>query len=338
MPGLCATRPHPRPCRAAATRARRRGASLLEIVIAIGLIAIVAFAGFRAFGSKLLGAAQGDARATLCVPSEVGAGAGSGCDGVPGSAPGGPNGGGPIALNGPVCTSPGQCSGGTSCFVAGTLVMTREGPQPIEQIHAGDLVVSADPARGAIVLEPVAATFVTPDRQIIDLYLKGDPRPIRVTPGHRFFTLDAGWVVSEDLVAGEPLVRLDGEPATVDHLDAESALSTVYNFEVEETHTYFVADEAILVHNPLNGTGDNKIYPAASARPPINGRPGRPGNNGIRVQFTTTARRREIRRSSSSRRTGPVRSPSSGARTATTRTFPARRCSPGMSWSPPAPP
>src|SRR5262249_32264899 len=148
------------------------------------------------------------------------------------------------------------CTGGSNCFVAGTLVQTPEGPQPIEQIRAGDVVISEDEATGAVVLEPVLATFVTEDRDVVDVYLRGAPRPVRATPGHRFFTRDAGWVVTEALLPDEPLVALDGSVVLVDRLEAEGATSTVYNFEVESTHTYFVGDGTpVLVHNPMTPTG-----------------------------------------------------------------------------------
>lgn len=60
-----------------------------------------------------------------------------------------------------------------------------------------------------------------------------------------------GWVAAKELVVGDKLKLLDGGEAFVDVIATEQFEEPVkvYNFEVEEFHTYFVGAAAVLVHN-----------------------------------------------------------------------------------------
>ena len=69
-----------------------------------------------------------------------------------------------------------------------------------------------------------------------------------------------GWTSAATLRAGDQLVALNGELVTVELVQHE-LLETpvkVYNFEVEDFHTYFVGDEPVLVHNTC---GQSAILP-----------------------------------------------------------------------------
>lgn len=59
------------------------------------------------------------------------------------------------------------------------------------------------------------------------------------------------WVNAKNLNVGDKLLLSDGQPITIDSIIA-TKLDTpvrVYNFEVEDFHTYFVSNNAILVQN-----------------------------------------------------------------------------------------
>lgn len=146
------------------------------------------------------------------------------------------------------------------CFAAGTLVDTAEGfPLPIEQLREGDLVMSRDEANGETGVEHVVRTFVTPDQPVVELRLR-ESDPIRVTPGHRFATNDRGWTAAQDLIPGESLATENGDDLHVDGVVSVAAHETVFNLEVERTHTYFVGRAATWVHNancttPIPGFG-----------------------------------------------------------------------------------
>ena len=63
---------------------------------------------------------------------------------------------------------------------------------------------------------------------------------IATTPEHEFYTSN-GWVEAEDLSVGDTLVRLGGKTATVTDLEFYQDSTRVYNFEVDEAHTYYVS-------------------------------------------------------------------------------------------------
>lgn len=83
------------------------------------------------------------------------------------------------------------------CFVAGTLVSTPLGRRPIEQLEAGDKVLTSD---GVMCIKRLVRNTAT---QLVEVKL-GNGKTIRCTPDHPFFT-DAGWVCAKNL-AGRRLI------------------------------------------------------------------------------------------------------------------------------------
>ena len=49
--------------------------------------------------------------------------------------------------------------------------------------------------------------------------------------------------------------------ATIQNVEAFDSTATVYNFEVENTHTYYVGTEGVLVHNSCQVEALSKLYP-----------------------------------------------------------------------------
>jgi len=65
-----------------------------------------------------------------------------------------------------------------------------------------------------------------------------------------------GWISAIQLRAGDILVSLNGSLVVLEKIQHEilEAPIIVYNFEVEDFHTYFVGDDGgILVHNTCGG-------------------------------------------------------------------------------------
>jgi len=83
------------------------------------------------------------------------------------------------------------------CFVAGTLVATPLGRRPIEQLEAGDKVLTSD---GVMRINKLVRNTT---HQLVEVKL-GNGKTIRCTPEHPFFT-DAGWVCAKNL-AGRRLI------------------------------------------------------------------------------------------------------------------------------------
>ncbi|MDO4945468.1 MAG: polymorphic toxin-type HINT domain-containing protein [Ruminococcus sp.] len=143
---------------------------------------------------------------------------------------------------------------GTSyCFVAGTLVTTEDGQKPIEEIEVGDRVLSENELTGEVAIKTVTETYVNETDELIHIGVNGET--ISATPTHPFYVDKLGWTLARSLKAGDVLVLSNGELVTVEFVQHEILENPikVYNFEVEDFHTYFVGENGIFVHN---GCGD----------------------------------------------------------------------------------
>ena len=149
---------------------------------------------------------------------------------------------------------------GGACFVAGTQVLTENGLENIESIEAGDMVWASNPDTGETALKKVVRTYVRDADTLVHLHVGTDE--IKATPEHPFYVPQKGWTAAIDLRAGYVLVLSNGEYVVVEKVQHE-ILETpvkVYNFEVQDFHTYFVGEHSVLVHNtcgrilPYNGT------------------------------------------------------------------------------------
>ena len=145
---------------------------------------------------------------------------------------------------------------GTSyCFVAGTLVTTEDGQEPIEEIEVGDRVLSEDETTGEVAVKTVTETYINETDELIHICVNGET--ISATPTHPFYVDKLGWTLARSLRAGDVLVLSNGELVTVEWVQHEILESPikVYNFEVQDFHTYFVGENGVFVHN---GCGDNQ--------------------------------------------------------------------------------
>ena len=135
------------------------------------------------------------------------------------------------------------------CFTAGTLISTQDGDIPIEDIEEGDLVWAQDPETGEVALKRVVQTFVKETDTI--LYIKVAGEVIEATEQHVFYIDNVGWIPASMIEEGDKVVLQSGDKYTVEKIDkvVHNELITVYNFEVEDFHTYFVSDASVLVHN-----------------------------------------------------------------------------------------
>ena len=116
------------------------------------------------------------------------------------------------------------------CFAAGTMVHTNQGLIPIEQLKAGDLVLSKL-ANGELVYKPILRTIVTENVQVslIELEQWVDPslpmrerlnlrrlvnqqKPIQllVTANHPFWIENKGWKTAEEMTWEDLAVNKDG--------------------------------------------------------------------------------------------------------------------------------
>ncbi len=134
--------------------------------------------------------------------------------------------------------------------MAGTPVVAAAGLVPVEDVRAGDLVLATDvDGGGGTTVKPVARTYVRASDTLVHLTIGG--RVTSVTPEHLFHVPGAGWVKAAGLTPATRLLGPGGEPVMVDDVRIElfDTPVTVFNFEVEEYHTYYAGHTPVLVHN-----------------------------------------------------------------------------------------
>ncbi|MBQ8387629.1 MAG: hypothetical protein IJX46_01725 [Clostridia bacterium] len=145
------------------------------------------------------------------------------------------------------------------CFVEGTLVSSSDGLIPIEQIKSGDMVWATNPATDETELKQVVQTFVNEANELVHLTIGEET--ITATPTHPFYVPRKGWISAIDLRAGDILVTVNGEYVVLEQIQHEILETpvTVYNFEVEDFHTYHVGQTNILVHNDCKPKSPSKV-------------------------------------------------------------------------------
>ena len=107
-----------------------------------------------------------------------------------------------------------------------------------------------NPETGETELKPVVQTFVNEATELVHVFADGEE--IICTNEHPFYSPIKGWIEACKLRAGDILVSLNGKYIVVEQVQHEilEAPIKVYNFEVEDFHTYFVGDgDGVLVHN-----------------------------------------------------------------------------------------
>ncbi|HEX4462376.1 MAG TPA: polymorphic toxin-type HINT domain-containing protein [Polyangia bacterium] len=248
-------------------RSRVRGSAAVEYITALVLVGISCIIAFKAFGTKVkckmaIASAKldGSDPPAECADTQVASN-----DPTPG---------------GDSCPSGSCMIPGGSCFIAGTLVLTESGEQPIETVREGDRVLARDELTGAVELQTVTRTFVTPDMPLVDVQIvrgtnnnggDDDVDVVTATPGHLFWTADRGWTRAEQLAPGEPLIDASGATLHVGQVRSLDHDDVVYNFEVARTHTYFVGALATWVHNPYNVGDPVVVLQDGEADSPLEG-------------------------------------------------------------------
>ncbi|MFN3650594.1 MAG: RHS repeat-associated core domain-containing protein [Armatimonadota bacterium] len=136
--------------------------------------------------------------------------------------------------------------GRTSCFPAGTLIITDRGQKPIEKIKAGDEVLSADPASGEQSYQAVVRTFKRQADELFTITME-DGHVIEATGEHPFWVEGKGFVAARRLARSDLLRDASGHSVRVARTSSRKGEFIVYNFEVENTHTYYAG--GLWVHN-----------------------------------------------------------------------------------------
>ena len=142
----------------------------------------------------------------------------------------------------------------SACFVAGTsIAMAHNVYKAIETIRVGDYVLSYNEKDGTVSRQKVIDTFSKQVYQTIGLTINGEY--IETTYNHPFYSpIYNCWVEAGALRVGDYVVDSNGNCQVVQDTQINNYADavTVYNFTVENNHTYYVGDSETLVHNTCN--------------------------------------------------------------------------------------
>lgn len=116
--------------------------------------------------------------------------------------------------------------GGIPGFIAGTLIQTQSGLKPIEQIRAGDWVLSSANNKGPASYKQVMEAFMYPYLPVWFVGIarrsetgtaEGPANTLWIAlSGHQpVYVEDGAWLMAHDLRVGMKLTLIDGEPANV---------------------------------------------------------------------------------------------------------------------------
>ena len=145
----------------------------------------------------------------------------------------------------------GGMTGTMKCFIAGTLIAIETGFAGIESIKPGDLVLSTNADTMESGYKKVLEKYVRKTRELVHIIAGGEE--IVSTPDHPYYVAGRGFVNACQLCIGSPLLDADGRVLETEQIYKESLEEdeevTVYNFQVEEWHTYHVGEMEVLVHN-----------------------------------------------------------------------------------------
>lgn len=157
---------------------------------------------------------------------------------------------------------------GGGCFPAGTKVKTINGDVDIENIKVGDMVLAFNDIKMSF--KPVTETFKHAYNEIVDRLkivnykggvLTATGNHYIATPSKQNDETDKGFARVDQLEFGDIIYLSDGIEVEVLSLDEGQEFDFVYNFEVDDYHTY-IAD-GIRVHN---GGGGKKSAAKAQTR------------------------------------------------------------------------
>ena len=147
-----------------------------------------------------------------------------------------------------------------TCFVAGTMILTASGLVAIENIKAGDKVISTDPETFETAEKTVLETYIREDSKLIHLMINGEE--IITTETHPFYVKNQGFIKAGELIVGDELLDSNCNVLLVENHSVELTDEPVmvYNFQVEDFHTYHVCTLGVLVHNASRKYSSTKEF------------------------------------------------------------------------------
>ncbi|MEU4265256.1 polymorphic toxin-type HINT domain-containing protein [Streptomyces argenteolus] len=145
---------------------------------------------------------------------------------------------------------------GCRCFLAGTEVLMADGTtKEIEDVRAGDEVLTTDPETGKSAKRRVTKLIVTEDdKQFNELTISTPDGETKLTATHEhpFWSPSQNrWIAASKLTTGTTLLTDDLITVTVKANRPFSQHARTYNLTIDDFHTYYVlaGQTPVLVHN-----------------------------------------------------------------------------------------
>ncbi|MFC3700202.1 putative Ig domain-containing protein [Reinekea marina] len=135
-------------------------------------------------------------------------------------------------------------------FIGSTLVHTENGLVAIETIKIGDKVWAFDESTGEKTLEEVIHVItVEGSKELVDITLEnGDA--FTATTNHPIYSYASNnWIDAGSLAYTDQLMNINGDGVSVLELIPFTDVTSVYNFSVANSHTYYVGEVGELAHN-----------------------------------------------------------------------------------------
>ncbi|WP_369348354.1 RHS repeat-associated core domain-containing protein [Stenotrophomonas sp. JAG2] len=137
-------------------------------------------------------------------------------------------------------------------FTADTVVATPRGNRRIEDLRPGDEVIAFAEWEGKARVEIVTDVILSHREQNIVRLTLESGNTVEATGGHPVHTRE-GWRAAQLLQAGSRLDVRDHDgtmrSVAIVSVDIRSQVVPVYNLEVSHSHTFFVGEDGLLVHN-----------------------------------------------------------------------------------------
>jgi hypothetical protein len=143
---------------------------------------------------------------------------------------------------------------GGGCFASGTkILMADKSHTNIEDIKVGDRILTFASETDRRLVEGTVKNTV---EHLVGGYLLVNDY-LKVTPEHRVF-LNNSWTVAGLAKPGDYFLNKKGEYVKIETIEPIYGDVKVYNFEVEDYHTYFADD--LYVHNDKGGASLRKVF------------------------------------------------------------------------------
>ena len=133
------------------------------------------------------------------------------------------------------------------CFTSDTPIKTSTGYKQIQNIRVGDFVYSYNELLNKYSYQPVTAVHQSKTETLIKLQIAGNE--IFTTATHPFYT-NYGWIEANELTRDYLVLADEGyvQISSIEFLTCNKEIAT-WNLSVENSHTYTVSTDDIVVHN-----------------------------------------------------------------------------------------